>query len=234
MLNKIFKYLAILLILPNLNCAAVTVFDPQNLAKSVEILKAAKSQFEQMKRVHAELSSAKKLLGDFSEDAQNKIAELTNWRNYYDYIDLLDVDQISAANFLGVDGKLPLNNTLDTFNAIQTKLFNNKAEQMEFTRQQLARNAIVSGVVVSETNKKNLGETKKKIKTLTNNAIQASDLLSAIKNQNKLLSIIASELVQSRTIQAQQLELLAAFLSQLEGTGNLTVPKATMKKNIWD
>ena len=126
MLNKIFKYLAILLILPNLNCAAVTVFDPQNLAKSVEILKAAKSQFEQMKRVHAELSSAKKLLGDFSEDAQNKIAELTNWRNYYDYIDLLDVDQISAANFLGVDGKLPLNNTLDTFNAIQTKLFNKR------------------------------------------------------------------------------------------------------------
>ena len=79
-----------------------------------------------------------------------------------------------------------------------------------------------------------MGETKKKIKTLTNNAIQASDLLSAIKNQNKLLSVIASELVQSRTIQAQQLELLAAFLSQLEGTGNLTVPKATMKKNIWD
>ena len=41
MLNKIFKYLAILLVLPNLNCAAITVFDPQNLAKSVEILKAA-------------------------------------------------------------------------------------------------------------------------------------------------------------------------------------------------
>ena len=232
---RIFKYvtLAVFTMVANVG-VAVTSHDPLNYARAFEILKTAKAQFEEMKRVYDELSNTKRLIGNFQQEAESIMNELTNWRTYYDKIDTLDADNFSAMDWLRIDNRLPIANSVQAFDAIKIKLFNNKSEQMEFDRQQMVRNSIVSGIVVSEANKKNLSESKKKIIATTDSSLGASDLLSAIKNQNKLLGIIASEMVQSRAIQAQQLELLSSFFSQFEGTGNLIAPsRSPPKKDAW-
>jgi hypothetical protein len=235
MLTRILKYLILTgLIMASNVSFAVAYHDPLNYARAFEILKTAKSQFEEMKRVHDELASTKRLIGNFQQEVGQVKDELTNWRTYYDRIDTLDPEQFSAIKWLRLDDRLPIVNSLQALEDVKRKLFDNKSEQMEFDRQQMARNAIASGIVTSGSSKKSLGESKKKIIAVTDSALETADLLSAIKNQNKLLGIIASEMVQNRTIQAQQLELLAAFFSQFEGTGQLSDPaRLPAKKNTW-
>lgn len=234
-MSRILKYVAILFMISNISFAVGSVvYDPQSCAQAIEILKTAKSQFEEMKRVHDELSNTKRLIGNFQQEAENIRNELTNWRTYYDKIDTLDADNFSAMTWLRLDSRLPVSNSIQAFDAVKIKLFDNKSEQMEFDRQQMVRNSIASGIIISEANKKNFSESKKKIIATTDHSLEASDLLSAIKNQNKLLGIIASEMVQSRAIQAQQLELLSSFFSQFEGTGKLIEPsRLAPKKDVW-
>ncbi len=232
---RFFKYviLAVFTIVTNVS-VGVAYHDHLNYARAFEILKTAKSQFEEMKRVHDELSNTKRLIGTFQQETESIMNELTNWHTYYDKIDTLDADNFSAMTWLRLDNRLPIANSVQAFNDVKIKLFDNKSEQMEFDRQQLARNSIVSGIIVSEANKKKLSEAKKKIIATSDSSLGSSDLLSAIKNQNKLLGIIASEMVQSRAIQAQQLELLSSFFLQLEGTGKLIEPsRVPPKKDIW-
>lgn len=232
---RFFKYviLAVFTIVTNVS-VGVAYHDHLNYARAFEILKTAKSQFEEMKRVHDELSNTKRLIGTFQQETESIMNELTNWRTYYDKIDTLDADNFSAMTWLRLDNRLPIANSVQAFNDVKIKLFDNKSEQMEFDRQQLARNSIVSGIIVSEANKKKLSEAKKKIIATSDSSLGSSDLLSAIKNQNKLLGIIAGEMVQSRAIQAQQLELLSSFFLQLEGTGKLIEPsRLPPKKDIW-
>jgi anion-transporting ArsA/GET3 family ATPase len=242
MLGKILKYITITTLIMVSNVSFGTTFhDPLNYARALEILKTAKAQFEEIKRmyselgrVHDELANTKRLIGNFPQGAENIMHELSNWRTYYDQIDTLDVDHFSAMDWLKLDDRLPSSNPVHAFNTVKVKLFEGKTEQMEFDRQQLSRNSITSGIVVAEANKNSLAEAKKKIVATTDSSIKANDLLSAIKDQNKMLGVIASEMVQTRTIQAQQLELLAAFFSQFEGTGNLTEPaRLPAKKNVW-
>ena len=232
---RFFKYviLAVFTIVTNVS-VGVAYHDHLNYARAFEILKTAKSQFEEMKRVHDELSNTKRLIGTFQQETESIMNELTNWHTYYDKIDTLDADNFSAMTWLRLDNRLPIANSVQAFNDVKIKLFDNKSEQMEFDRQQLARNSIVSGIIVSEANKKKLTEAKKKIIATSDSSLGSSDLLSAIKNQNKLLGIIAGEMVQSRAIQAQQLELLSSFFLQLEGTGKLIEPsRLPPKKDIW-
>jgi hypothetical protein len=236
MLIKNFKYLMVVVLIIFTHVSlAVTYHDPLSYSRAFEILKTAKSQFEEMKRVRDELASTKRLIGNFQQEAENIKSELTNWRNYYDKIDNLDLDNFSAMNWLNLDNRLAINNSVQAFNEIKLKLFEHKSEQIEFARQHLVRNSIIAGVVTAEANKKSLSDAKNKIIITTNASLADHDLLSAIKNQNKLLGVIASEMVQSRAIQAQQLELLAAFFAQFEGTGRLTEPnKLPTKKNVWE
>lgn len=232
---RVFKYviLAVFTIFTNVS-VGVAYHDHLNYVRAFEILKTAKSQFEEMKRVHDELSNTKRLIGTFQQETESIMNELTNWHTYYDKIDTLDADNFSAMTWLRLDNRLPIANSVQAFNDVKIKLFDNKSEQMEFDRQQLARNSIVSGIIVSEANKKKLSEAKKKIIATSDSSLGSSDLLSAIKNQNKLLGIIAGEMVQSRAIQAQQLELLSSFFLQLEGTGKLIEPsRLPPKKDIW-
>lgn len=237
MLDRILKYITItiFIIVANVSVAA-TFHDVLNYERAFEILKTARSQFEEIKRmygelerVHDELASTKRLIGNFQIEADSMIHELTNWQTYYHKIDLLDANKFSVVDLLGIDNRLPTNDPTNAFDVVHKKLFDHQSEQLELNRQKIARNAITSGIVASDVNKHSLREAKEKITATTNSALQANDLLSAMRNQNKLLGIIASEMVQSRAMQAQQLELLASFFSQFEGTGDLQHPS----KSIW-
>lgn len=239
MLGRILKCITITIFIMVSNVSVGTTFhDPLNYGRALEILKTAKSQFEEIKRmygelerVHDELANTKRLIGNLGRETDSIMGELSNWHTYYDKIDILGANQFSVIDLLGLDNRLPAYNPSNAFDAVHKKLFDNKSEQLELNRQIMARRTITSGIVISEANKSSLSEAKKKIIVTTDSALKANDLLSAMRNQNKLLGIIASEMVQSRAMQAQQLELLSSFFSQFEGTGDLQHPNVS--KPIW-
>ena len=218
-------------------CGGTPMHDPLSYARALEILKAAKTQIEETKRVQEELAGTKRLIGNFREEAQNLRGELLNWRTYYDKIDTVDTNEFSAMNWLGLDRMMPTNNAPEAFRLIDDKLFKTNSPEikreeytdtmntLKYEREKLARKSIVTGIVVAEKSKSNLSESKKKIIMATDKSIGASDLISLMKTQNEMLGVIASELVQSRELQAQMLEFMTAHSANLYGTGRNDPPK---------
>ena len=227
-----------------------TMHDPLSYERAFDILKTAKENVEAAKHMHEELKRTKAILGNFKEDGLNLREELTDWRNYYDNIDTLNADNFSAFRWLGVDklhpdayapntsGLLGKNfNSQQAFEDVKFQMFDDEKhpEELKYRRQELSQNSMATSVVISNESKKSLIDSKKKIMSLSDESISASDLLSAMKAQNKLLGVIASEMVQQRELQAQQLELIASFFAKFEGTGKLSDPaKRIHKKQPWD
>ena len=217
--------------------AGAPMHDPLSFARALEILKAAKMQIDETKRVQEEIAGTKRLIGNFREQAQDLRGELLNWRRYYDKIDTLDANEFSAMNWLGLDRTISTSNAPEAFRLIDDKLFRTNSLEikredytdtmntLKYEREKLARKSIVTGIVVAEKSKSNLSESKKKIIMITDKSIGASDLISLMKAQNEMLGVIASELVQSRELQAQMLEFMTAHSANLYGTGRNDLPK---------
>ena len=102
-------------------------------------------------------------------------------------------------------------------------------EQMQYRRQDFARNSMATSVVVSNESKANIAGAKKKLTDATTKAVTASSSADAVKATNELLSIAVSELIQLREIQAQQLELLSSFFARFEGTSKIQDPSKVKK-----
>ena len=200
----------------------------------IKNLQEAKKHTEQFLAIKNEMKGVKDAIGYFKGDTKSLQNELSSWKTYYDRIDTMDADNFSAFSWLGLDTISPggyTPNTTDAitsgvnssqvFNNVQNKLFKNKdSEQMEYDRQQITRNSISTGIVVSTENKNTLGDTKEKIYKTTSESLNSVDVYDATVAQNKLLAIIASELVRLRELSAQQLEMQASFFSQFEGTSS--------------
>jgi hypothetical protein len=75
----------------------------------------------------------------------------------------------------------------------------------------MIENATVSGVALATTNKQTLNKTRNKIKKIYDAAIDSKSLREDVKATNAYLMVVALELANLREMQAQQLELLAAF-----------------------
>ena len=207
------------------SCTGGYTSDPQTHAllklNKVEIIKnlqEAKKHTDQFIAIRKEMEGVKDAIGYFKGNVEGVKNELSSWKNYYDKIDAMDADNFSAFSWLGLDtinpgGYTP--NTTDAFNNVKNKLFKNKdSEQMEYDRQQIARNSISTGIVVSNENKSTLSDTKEKIYKTTEQSLNSVDVYDATIAQNKLLAIIASELTRLRELSAQQLEMQASFFSQ--------------------
>lgn len=245
MIRKSIQYLMLVgLILSNQAfCVGGMVHDPTNYARAFEILKAAKQQIEETKRVQEELLSTKNLIGNFKQEASELRNEFLNWRTYYDKIDTLDANDFSLMSWLGLDRFHPKNNAPEAFRLVDDKLFRSHASQvdkenyndvinrMQYEREKVARNSIVTGIVVAEKSKSNLGESKKKIVSATDKSINGSDLTTILKAQNELLGVIASELIQQRELQAQMLEFMTAHASNQYGTSKNEPPKKSTFKS---
>ena len=75
MLGKILKCITITILIMVFNVSVGTTFhDPLNYGRALEILKTAKSQFEEIKRmygelerVHDELANTKRLIGELQD-----------------------------------------------------------------------------------------------------------------------------------------------------------------------
>lgn len=218
-------------------CGVLSTHDPLNYARALEILKAAKTQIEETRQLKEEISGTKRIIGNFREEAQNFKSEMLNWRTYYDKIDTLDANEFSAMNWLGLNRAAPISNPPEAFRLVDDKLFRTNGPQikreeytdvmnlMKYEREKVARNSIVTGIVVAEKSKSNLSDSKKKIVMVTDKSIGASDLISVMKAQNEMLGVIASELVQSRELQAQMLEFMTAHSANMYGTGRNDPPK---------
>ena len=222
----------------------MTTFDPQNFARALEILKTAKAQIEETKRAQEELVGTKRLIGNYKTEAQNFKNELLSWRTYYDKLDLLDPEHFSAMRWLGFERMGPQNHAPNAFKLLDDKLFgtNSDIKREDYTdvmqhrhyeREQIARNALLTGIVVAEKNKSNLNESKRRMVSATDKSIQASDLISLLKIQNELLSVMASELMQQRELQAQMLEFMTAHAANQYGTSRNEKPqKSTFKSSF--
>jgi len=239
-MKKMYQMLLMVVLFPAAQpgrCGGTPMHDPLSYARAFEILKAAKTQIEETKRVQEELAGTKRLIGNFKEEAQNLRGELLNWRTYYDKIDTLDANEFSAMSWLGLDRTIPARNAPEAFRLIDDKLFKTNSPEikredytdtmntLKYEREKLARKSIVTGIVVAEKSKSNLNESKKKIIMATDKSIGASDLISVMKTQNEILGVIASELVQSRELQAQMLEFMTAHSANMYGTGRNDPPK---------
>lgn len=221
-----------------------------NKAEIINNLKEAKKHTDQLLSIKNEMISLKNSVGYFKGDATSIKNDLLNWKSYYDKIDTLDSDNFSAFNWLGLDGLTPGNYASNTTDFIKGKFNSEKAvkevklkifddgkhpEEMKYHRQELAHNSMAASIVVSNESKQSLSDSKKRIFNATSESLSAPDLTHTVKAQNKLLGIIASEMVQQRQLQAQQLEMIASFFSKFEGTAKLTEPsKRTNKKSPWD
>jgi len=78
-------------------------------------------------------------------------------------------------------------------------------------REYMIENATVSGVALATTNKQTLNKTRNKIKKITDDAADSRNLREDVKVTNAYLMVVALELANLRELQAQQLELMAAF-----------------------
>ena len=239
-MNKIYQTLIIIFLCLTTKtgvCGVGTIHDPLSYARAFEILKAAKVQIDETKRVQEELAGTKRLIGNFREEAQNLRGEMLNWRTYYDKIDTLDANEFSAMSWLGLDRAIPTSNAPEAFRLIDDKLFKTNSPEirredytdtmntLKYEREKLARKSIVTGIVIAEKSKSNLSDSKRKIIAATDKSIGASDLISIMKTQNEILGVIASELVQSRELQAQMLEFMTAHSANSYGTGRNEPPK---------
>jgi len=219
-------------------CDGAPMHDPISCAQLVKVLQETKNHIEETRRVHDELAQAKAIMGSFTEDKQSLTNSLLNWRIYYDKIDDLDPEHFSAFKWLGADKLHPENYASDTFGYassfsseralgdVKAQMFEDDKNpaQMQYRRQELVRNSIATGVVVSNESKANIAGAKKKLNDATTKAVNASTSADATKSHNELLSIAVAELIQIRELQAQQLELLSSFFAGFQGTSRLSDP----------
>jgi len=219
-------------------CNLGSVHDPISYAELVKVLQETKKHIEETKRVHGELAQAKAIMGSFKEDKQSLANSLLNWETYYDKIDDLDPEHFSAFKWLGVDKLHPENYASDTFgyassfnskkalDDVKTQMFEDDKNpaQMQYRRQELARNSMATSVVVSNESKANIAGAKKKLSDATTKAVTASSSADAMKSHNELLSILVAEVIQLREIQSQELELLSSFFARFEGTSRINDP----------
>jgi conjugal transfer/entry exclusion protein len=248
-MNKFKVFLFLIGMFPLSGHCVLTTYDPTTVIEVGKVLQETKKQVEQLKNVKKELEQTKSILGNFTGDAQSLKNSLLSWETYYDKIDYLDADSFSAFKWLGVDKLHPENYASDIFGYASS--FNSKQaledvkhqilddekypEEMQYRRQELAHNSMASSIVVSNESKNNIAGAKKKLTDAMTKSIGASDLLNTLKAQNELLSVIASEAIQQREIQAQQLEMLASFFVRFEGSSKLTEPaKRGTTKKPWE
>lgn len=221
----------------------------KSIGETVKALQEAKRQTEQAIEMRKQLMGMKNTIGQFKGTATSLKSDLLKWETYYTGIDTLDVDNFSAFNWLGLDSldsstyAPNTSNAIGSFNSdkafkdVKQKIFEdeNHPEEMKYRRQELAHNSIATGVVISNQSKNTLTDSKEQITKVTQQAIYAQDLLEAMNAQNKLLAIIASEMVQQRELSAQQVEMLASFFARFEGTSKLTEPsKRSAAKKPWE
>jgi hypothetical protein len=257
MKNKIAMMLGVVALVISHSTFAGFVSDPQthnhlmlNKAEIIKNLQEAKKHTDQLLAIKNEMGGVKDSIGYFKGDANSLKNDLLSWKTYYDKIDTLDSDNFSAFNWLGLDSLSSdryAPNTANTinsginsnkaFNDVKNKMFDDEKhpEEMKYRRQELAHNSMAASVVISNESKNTLSDSKQQIYKATEQSLSAKDLYDATIAQNKLLGIIASEMVQQRELQAQQLEMLASFAVRFEGTSKLTEPsRRSAAKRPWE
>lgn len=237
-ISKMISVLVLGLLPMSGHCTLGSVHDPISYAELVKVLQETKNHIEETRRVHGELVQTKAIMGSFKEDGASLKNSLLNWQTYWDKIDDLDPEHFSAFKWLGVDKLHPENYASDTFgyassfnsrkalDDVKYQMFDDDKNpaQMQYRRQDFARNSMATSVVVSNESKANIAGAKKKLSDATAKSVTASSSAEAMKSHNELLSIAVAELIQLRELQAQQLELLSSFFARFEGTSRINDP----------
>ena len=205
------------------------VVDQANIANTAKILSEAKAQLEQLKAMQYQLQDVKSLLGTHAPDLNSLSAQ--QWLKTLDGYTSINIDGLSALNSLGYKQFSTNYNDIQTATEfLKNQLYPKSFESASFTERGQARRAridsartsTISGVALSAKHKHRLANSQKEITTLAIEGKKASDVLSAMRANNQLLSIMASEMIQQREIMAHLMEMIATHYASQDGTVDLT------------
>lgn len=128
-------------------------------------------------------------------------------------------------------GRLPLDLNIDfsnTYDQVASKLIAKdatapEAKRLAALREFMVEEATINGVALATTNKQTVNKVRARVKDIADDAADSKSLRGDVHITNDYLMLIAMEMSQIRELQAQQLELLAAF------TRTFTEPQAHLK-----
>ena len=214
------------------------VHDPQSLANAVSILNEAKAQVQELKNmqsnlqgVRGEMQSVKSILGDFRQDPMSALTR--DWVSYLSSLSPVQTDKLSLLNTLGFK-----DSNSDYNDITKMKSFLNKAyfpsnsvnatwEERNATRkvrEKATVDAVVSGIAMAAKSKHTLNASHEKIKAISYEGVNSADILSALKANNQLLSLIASEMVMDRELMSHYVEMMSAQFAAKMGSITIDTP----------
>jgi len=229
---KVFRFVSIFCLLSISSCAfagPMFVIDNANIANTGKLLKEAEAQIAQLKSLKDELQNVQSLLGSSVPDLDSLSAK--SWLQTIQGYTSINIDSLSTLNKLGYQNlSTDYNDIQKAVGFLKNEFYPKNFESATFDERSQARKirvdaariSMVSGVAVAAKHKHRLTESQKEITNLSLEGKKSADVLSALRVNNQLLSVMASEIVQQREMMAHLLEMLATHYAAQDGTIDLS------------
>lgn len=219
--------------------AVMVVTDPDAMVRFGSMILEARNQVQQLQGASNKLTNLNQILGNDNPRLAGIMNTANQWGAYLDGMSSLEADPLSVLNQLGYSraGHNNYCSLIEMGRFVSDKLYvprsanneptpisNQLFDNIKQERIVVLEKASVNGMAVSGKSKHELRQVQRKVAELGIEGTRTASVLEALITQNKLLSVIASELVQQREIQSQQLELLSAFITQGSALTTKTLP----------
>ena len=216
--RKIFKSLIMVgLLTANPAFALMEVIDHANIANMGKAITEAQNQVQKLGAMHQQLNQLNDVLGG-KLDLASMDAAANQWSNVLSHLSYMGGDPISALYWLGGNGK-DYTNLISTGDYFAKKLFPTVTTPHSFSemnalqqnRIEVLQKSSTYSFAISNKHKQDLETTQKQIVQLGKEGVSAQTVLEALTNQNKLLSLIATQQLKQTELLSQQLELIASL-----------------------